>query len=340
VSRFDFNTPKAMAARVAVAFCCLHGLATAASADITIGVAVPSSGLKSAYGATLVAAANREVERFNAAGGINGQPIALVLADDECTAEGGARVAAKFLEQRIDFVIGHPCSNAATAAAKLYAAATKVFVAIGARHPDVLGKLRAATNFRLGGNDADQARDTAGLMIHAGWRKIAIIQDRTAYARALTTGIAAELKKTAGTDVTTHGIVAGEKDYTPIITAVVAANVDAVYFAGFPIEGAVILRQLRAAGSQAKFIGSDALNDKAFAESAGNAVDGAMVVTAATATDAGPLVKAVFEALVTPNDVSTDTANNNNSETIAQRLALIEGTSFKLKTLTETPPNN
>ena len=48
---------------------------------------------------------------------------------------------------------------------------------------------------------------------------------------------------------------------------------EAVFFAGFPIEGGLLLRQMRAAGLDTVFLGSDALATPQFAETAGEDAD-------------------------------------------------------------------
>jgi branched-chain amino acid transport system substrate-binding protein len=315
-----------MATCVAMAFCLLAGSGIEARADIVIGVAVPTSGPKAAYGATLVSAARADAETINEAGGLDGQPLTIVVADDDCSGPGGAAAAAKLIERTVDLVIGHPCSNAALSAAKIYAAANIWFVAIGARHPDLTAK-RTARSFRLGGTDGAQARETAALLLQAGWRRFAIVQDRTAYARGLASGVAAEMGTSPGVEVSVHAIVAGEKDYASVVAPIVATAVDAVYFAGFPIEGALILQQLRAAGSQANFVGSDALDDPAFVETAGSATRGAFIVATALEADGGALVRLAISAFAGARRADASQA----STTFEAELA--SGPSFQLRTL-------
>jgi branched-chain amino acid transport system substrate-binding protein len=289
---------RAMTAHVVMAFCCLLALGFAARADIVIGVAVPKQGVKASYGATLVAAAQVEADRMGATGRYGA--VILAIEDDQCTAAGGADAAVRLVAKKVAMVIGHPCSNAAIAAAGVYVRAGVALVAIGARHPDVTSKRAGSTVFRLGGRDDVQAADTAKF-IQDGARsgKTAIVHDRTVYARRLADGVAASLRKGIGAQVSVHPFVAGEKDYATVVAAVLATRPDTVYFAGFPIEGAIILKQLRAAGSTAHFIGCDALNDPAFSETAGAAADGVSVVASALGSDGAALVARALQAFET-----------------------------------------
>jgi ABC-type branched-subunit amino acid transport system substrate-binding protein len=278
-----------------VTACAFVAFSWAAHAEIVIGVAVPSTGPKVAYGATIVAAAKHEVDRINAAGGIGGRNLDVAVADDGCSAEGGAAVATRFVEQKVDLVIGHPCSNAALAAARVYAQSDVIFVAIGARHPELTKKSAGPNIFRLGGSDDAQSVETAWFINREmGPIRLGIVHDRTAYARTLAEGVVTASKTYPGTSTNVHGIVAGEKDYAATVSVLVAAQVDAVYFAGFPTEGALILRQLRTLGSSARFFASDALDDPAFIQGAGSTALGTGLITTSLAQDgAEHVVKAL-----------------------------------------------
>ncbi len=254
----------ATAAVAAVAFYCTSAFewagAASARADIVVGVAVPSSGLKRQMGREIRSAAEHEVARINAAGGIDGEMVRLTVEDDDCTAQGGARVAASFVQQRAALVLGHPCSNAAMAAAKTYAAAAVWFVTIGAGHPDLTAKRAGPTVFRLGGRDDRQARDTVAVLVaNLPGKRIAIVHDRTSYARTLADGVARGLKAAGQVAIAIEGIVAGKMHYSDLAGRLKSARVDAIYFAGFPTEYEILNADLKALGFEPQVIASDAV---------------------------------------------------------------------------------
>lgn len=324
---------RAMAALVAVAFCYLVAFGGFAQADIVIGVGVPAQGVKSGYGATLVAAAQAEAERISASG-LHGA-VTVAIEDDQCSADGGASAAARLVAKGAAIVIGHPCSNAAIAAARVYAKASIAFVAIGARHPDLTAKRAGPGVFRLGGRDDAQATDTARLIQNgASGGNTAIIHDRTVYARGLANGVATNLRKAPGGIVSIHTIVAGEKDYAAVVATVLALRPDTIYFAGFPIEGAIILKQLRAAGTTARFIGCDALNDPTFSDAAGAAGQGAGIVASILAPDGALLVGVASRAFEAAFGAPTaDMFARLRSKLQADASGEASGASFELRTL-------
>src|SRR5262245_18758836 len=72
-------------------------LAGPASAQIKVGVAGPLTGPNAAFGAQLKNGAEQAVADINAAGGINGQKIELLVGDDVSDPKQGVSVANKFV---------------------------------------------------------------------------------------------------------------------------------------------------------------------------------------------------------------------------------------------------
>lgn len=236
------------------------GFALPLRAEVVIGLAISSTGPKVAFGEQIRADARKEVAKLNSQGGIHGEPVALLIDDDACTADGGSTVAAKFVAAKTALVLGHPCSNAAIVAAKTYAAANITYLALGARHPDLTAKRAGPTIFRLGGRDDQQAADTvAEFADQLKGTRVALVHDRTAYAKGLADGVMAGLKSHGVGETIIAPIVAGEKDYSALIQQLKIANVAAIYFAGFPNEAELIVDGLHAAGVAAALIGCDAL---------------------------------------------------------------------------------
>src|SRR5215217_9682626 len=82
--------------------------ASAANAQIKIGVAGPITGPNAAFGAQLKNGTEQAVEDINAAGGIMGQKIAtpLPIGDDVSDPKQGVSVANKFAGDGVKFMVG------------------------------------------------------------------------------------------------------------------------------------------------------------------------------------------------------------------------------------------
>jgi len=105
--------------------------ASAAAAEIVIGVAGPFSGSNAALGEQLRRGVETAVGDLNATGGIRGERIAVKFGDDGCDPRKAVEVATGFVSDGIKAVIGHYCS--------------------GSLHPRLQG-------LREGGRGADQPR--------------------------------------------------------------------------------------------------------------------------------------------------------------------------------------
>lgn len=242
-------------------------LATApAEAEVVVGLALSGTGAMAPRSQALETATAEAVARINAAGGLLGEPVRIVTADDSCSDAGAMGAAKTLADANARLVIGHLCEKAALAAATVYAQAGIVFMATATRHPALTEKRAGKTIFRLAGRE-DRQGEAAGqwLADTAKAGRVAIVQDRTAYARALTAGATAALKARGIAAPYIFPIVASEKSYAPVIAGITGANIEAVYFAGYPAEALIILEGLGKAGAKPQFLGCDALAATDFA---------------------------------------------------------------------------
>jgi branched-chain amino acid transport system substrate-binding protein len=124
-------------------------------------------------------------------------------------------------------------------------------------------------------------------------QKVFLIDDGTTYGA----GIIAEVKKGLG------NLVAGEDkvqekqtNFDATISKIKAAAPDAVAYGGYTNEAAPLLKQMRAGGVTAKFLGFDGLYDPAFASGAGPGAEGAVVTCPCLpAAEAGGTFSADYE---------------------------------------------
>jgi branched-chain amino acid transport system substrate-binding protein len=247
---------------------------TVAAGEILVGLAVPLTGRMAAVGHSMQSALERAISEANAAGGVLGQPLVLAIEDDGCattTAEGAAQA---LLRQMPALVIGHPCSNAAVAAAVLYGQAGVLLIAVGPRHPDVTRTTAGVTApaLRLAGRDDRQgAIAAAWLLDNAPERRVAIVHDRTAYASAIVDGAVAELRSAAVVPVALISIAAGKRDYDDVAAKLGQSRAEAVLFAGFPEEAQILVTAIDKRGLGLPMLSPDATATPEFADFAGRA---------------------------------------------------------------------
>jgi branched-chain amino acid transport system substrate-binding protein len=94
-----------------------------AQADVLIGMAGPMTGKIAWYGEQMERGAALAVADLNAAGGVLGQQVQLITADDFCDPDQGVAAARKLVSDGVIFVDGHYCSGASILASEIYEAA-------------------------------------------------------------------------------------------------------------------------------------------------------------------------------------------------------------------------
>ena len=133
-------------------------LGSPAEADILIGVAGPMTGDRAWYGEQMQRGAELAVADINAAGGVLGQQVQLITADDSCDPEQAVAAARKLVSQGVIFVVGHFCSGASIAASEIYEAAGVLQISPTSSNP-MLTELGRANVFRVAPRD-----DASGIL--------------------------------------------------------------------------------------------------------------------------------------------------------------------------------
>lgn len=264
----------------AVAMTAVLAFSGSAWADIMIGVAGPITGPNAAFGAQLQKGAEQAAADINAAGGINGEQIKIVIGDDVSDPTQGVSVANKFVADGVKFVVGHFNSGVSIPASEVYAENGIMQITPASTNPKFTERGLWNT-FRTCGRD-DQQGAVAGAYIAANFKdgKVAIIHDKTPYGQ----GLADETKKAANgagvTEVMYEGINVGDKDFSALIAKMKEAGVTAVYYGGLHTEAGLIMRQLADQGLKAAFMSGDGIVSNELASIAGDAVNGTLMTFA------------------------------------------------------------
>jgi branched-chain amino acid transport system substrate-binding protein len=130
-------------------------------------------------------AAKLAVADLNLRGGVLGEQIELITADDYCDGEQAVAAANKLVSAGVVAVFGHLCSGAAIPASKIYSDAGLLMVSTGATNPK-LTEQGFINVFRMTGRDDLQGRIAADLLAERwGGKPIAILHDGQAYGKGL-----------------------------------------------------------------------------------------------------------------------------------------------------------
>ncbi|HTV68283.1 MAG TPA: branched-chain amino acid ABC transporter substrate-binding protein [Rhizobiaceae bacterium] len=264
----------------AVALTAMVAFSGSAWADILIGVAGPITGPNAAFGAQLQKGAEQAAADINAAGGINGEQVKVVVGDDVSDPKQGISVANKFVADGVKFVVGHFNSGVSIPASEVYAENGIFQISPASTNPTYTERGLWNT-FRTCGRD-DQQGIVAGQYLAANFKdaKIAVIHDKTPYGQ----GLADETKKALNgggvTEAMYEGINIGDKDFSALIAKMKEAGVSVVYYGGLHTEAGLMMRQLADQGLKATFMSGDGIVSNELASIAGDAVNGTLMTFA------------------------------------------------------------
>jgi len=253
--------------------------APAAKPEITvkIGHASPLTGPQAHIGKDNEYGATLAIEELNVKGlEIGGAKVKfeLISDDDQADPKQGTTVAQKFVDAKVNGVIGHLNSGTTIPASKIYFDAGIPQISGSATNPTYT-KQGFATAFRVMANDEQQGKALAQFAAKTlAAKSVAIIDDRTAYGQ----GLADEFKKAA--EAAGLKVVASEytndkaTDFKAILTKIKSKKPDLIFYGGMDPQGGPMAKQMKELGLKAKFLTGDGGCTPNFITLAGAAAEG------------------------------------------------------------------
>jgi branched-chain amino acid transport system substrate-binding protein len=266
-----------MLRRTLFATAALLATAGAVQAQIRVATVGPMTGEYAAIGVQMKAGAEQAVADINKAGGVNGQQLVLEVGDDACDPKQAVSVANQMASRKVAVVAGHYCSGSSIPASKVYGEEGILEISPASTNPKYTDE-GSWNTFRVCGRD-DQQGALAGKFLADKFKgkKIAIIHDNSAYGK----GLADETKKAmnaAGTTETLYtAYVAGERDYSALISRMKQAGIEVIYVGGYHTATGLIARQAKEQGMNVTMVGGDALVTNEFWQISGPAGEGTVM---------------------------------------------------------------
>lgn len=260
--------------------------ANAASAQeqvVRIGHVSATSGTIAHLGKDIENGARMAIDDLNAKGVTIGGKRAkfeLLAEDDAGDPRQGTAAAQKLVDAKVNGVIGHQNSGTSIPASKIYHDAGIPQISQAATNPKYTQQ-GFKTAFRVVANDG-QLGGTLGRYAaeQLGAKKVAVIDDRTAYGQ----GVAQEFIKSVnarGVEVVSQQYTHDKAtDFNAILTTIKSKKPDVVFYGGMDAVAGPMLRQMKALGINAKFMGGDGICSEALARLAGGAMGDGQVVCA------------------------------------------------------------
>ena len=229
---------------------------------VKIGHVGPTSGPSAHLGKDTENGARMAIEELNAAGiQLEGRPVKfeLLAEDDAADPKQGTAAAQKLVDAKVNGVIGHLNSGTTIPASQIYNAAGIPQISPSATNPKYT---RQGFNnvFRVVADDSHLGGTLGKYAVEKlGAKKVAVIDDRTAYGQ----GVADEFEKgvkAAGGEVVDREFTNDKAtDFNAILTKIKAKKPDVIFFGGMDAVAGPMLKQMKQLGINAKFMGGDGI---------------------------------------------------------------------------------
>ena len=259
----QFNT-KLIPLVGAVAFA-FAGSTFAQDLVVKIGHVGPITGNIAHYGKDNENGAKMAIDELNAKGVMIGGKKAkfeLLAEDDAGDPKQGTAVAQKLVDAKVNGVIGHLNSGTTIPASKIY---------FDAGIPQISPSATATkytqqgfkTAFRVVANDGQLGSTLGRYAVQISKaKKIAVIDDRTAYGQGVADEFikGVESKKGSGVAIISKEFTTDKAtDFNAILTSIKGKNPDLIFFGGMDAVAGPMWKQMKALGMSPKFMGGDGM---------------------------------------------------------------------------------
>jgi branched-chain amino acid transport system substrate-binding protein len=266
------------------------GAVATAQETVRIGHVAAMTGPVAHFGKDSENGARMAIDALNARGAtIGGRKVKwqLVGEDDAGDPKQATAAAQKLADARVNGVIGHETSGTTIPASKIYFDNGIPQISASSTTPKYTLQ-GFNTAFRVVANDIQLGRALGRYAVKSmGVKRVAVIDDRTAYGQGLVTEFTNGLRQQGVNVVAKEFTNDKATDFAAILTKVRASNPDLVFFGGMNAVAGPMLRQMKQLGMNVKMMGGDGIcSDEMHKLSGGTMADGQVVCAEAGGVEA------------------------------------------------------
>ena len=258
---------------------------------VRIGVFMSTTGSTANFGISSVNGIKMAADEINAAGGINGKQVELLVQDDRSDASEAATIVTKFVTQdMVHAVIGEVASSRSIAAAPIAQNAKIPMLTPSSTNPEVTKK--GDFIFRSCFIDPYQGAAIAQFAAKTlGAKTAAIMVDRkNDYSTGLEKVIDQTFARFGGKIVATQSYQEGDQDFNAQLTSLKGANPEVIFVPGYYNDVGLIAKQARDKGITVPLIGGDGWDSEQLYKIGGTALNGSYFTNHYSPFDTDPRV--------------------------------------------------
>ena len=258
---------------------------TPASAEEVVRIAhvAALTGPVAYFGKDTENGARLAIEALNARGvSVAGKKVRfeLVPEDDAGEPRQATAVAQKLVDAKVNGVVGHQTSGTTIPASKIYYTAGIAQISHSSTNPKYTQQ-GFNTAFRVVANDIQLGRALGRYAVsQLALKRVAVIDDRTAYGQGLATEFAKGMQQQGGSVVAREFTSDKATDFNAILTKIKASKPDLIFYGGMSAVAGPMLRQMKQLGMATKMMGGDGICSDEIVKLAGGAMADGQVVCA------------------------------------------------------------
>jgi branched-chain amino acid transport system substrate-binding protein len=268
----------------------------AAADDVKIGVTLPLTGFAASYGEDAKRGADLAVEQANAAGGIKGEQVKLIVEDDQGIGKAGVAATQKLASvDKVAVIVGGMMSSVALPASQIARENKIVYLSTMSSHPDLTSP--GGFIYRLAGSDAliGKTEDDFGREKLKANTAVGLFA-QTDYGTMNGKIVRDNFEKSGGKWLATDDFKEGATDFRTQLVKLKALQPDIMFIVATHKEAAQLFRQMTELNFKPQIMATSMLDDPAIFELAGGTANG--VYFATSKTEETPDGKKAREAFV------------------------------------------
>ena len=280
--------------------------AVKAADKVKIGFHAPLTGFAASDGKSASEGAKLAVEQINAAGGVGGKMLELVIYDDQAKAAQAIPIANKLIGQdKVPVGVSGSYSGPTRSAAGVFQDAGIPYISAYGIHPDITraGDYVFRTSF-LGEIQGRAGAKLVGEIL--GKKRVVIITLQNDFGKSLAAGFKQAAKKFGVEIINEYQYSIKDRQFGSVVAKVKADKPEAIYASGYYFTAGPLVSQLRGAGITVPVIGQEGYDSQKFIEIAGKASEGVIITTSLDRDSDVPETRNFIEAFEKKAGFKTD----------------------------------
>lgn len=265
-----------LAGLVAICFCMTH---TGTANAVKIAAIFSQTGIAAEGNTHAIQAVRMAVEEINDAEGVLGEPLELLLLDNQSTPLGSRTAARAAVAARVVAVIGPSRSSHAIAVADVLQQAKIPMITPDATDPRItrIGDYI----FRACLSDEFQGQHLAQFARRGLKAKTAVVlvNHTEAYSMGLATIFKAAFVQNGGQLLWEGDYKGNAVDFSPLLIKVQRLRPDLVFIPGYSRDSGLIAKQAASMGIKTQFLGGDGWDGRSIIDYGGGALEGSFYMT-------------------------------------------------------------